>query len=168
MGIDEVETVDALEGRLREEVDAVAAEAEGRALVCRVRLAGRGALHGELRREGAIDQLQERLRERLAGREPFVWVQRLTAETQPKVDLEERRQREDLLAEVLSIAREYREEPGALDRLVEEALGELWGNARVEKAQLAPATEEEVAEVLREAELLCLDHLEPDQLEGRG
>jgi len=25
-----------------------------------------------------------------------------------------------------------------------------------------------VVEVLREAELLCLDHLEPDQQEGRG
>ena len=168
VAIEGIETIDALERRLREEVDAEAAEAGGRALVCRVRLTGRGALHGELRREGAIDQLQERLRERLAGREPFVWVQRLRAETQPQVDLEERRQRGDLLAEVLTIAHEYREEPGALNRLREEALGELWGNARVEKAQLVPPTEEDVVEVLREAELLCLDHLEPDQQEGRG
>lgn len=166
--IAELETIDALERRVRDEIDGVADEATGRAVVCRVRLTGRGALHGELRRDKAVEQLQDRLRERLAGRDPFVWVQRLSAETQPVVDLEERRQREDLLAEVLTIAREYREEPGALDRLMEEALGELWRNARVEKAQVEAPSAEDVAAVLREAELLCVDHLEGDEAGGRA
>ena len=91
VAVDDVETIDALERHLREAIDGLADEAEDRAVVCRVRLIGRGALHGELRREQAIEQLQERLRERLAGRDPFVWVQRLSAATQPVVDLEERR-----------------------------------------------------------------------------
>jgi len=163
VAIDEIETIDALDQRVREEVDAAAAEGDDRSLVCRVRLVGRGGLHGELRRRGAVDQLLERLRERLAGREPFVWVQRLTADTRPEVDLDERMAREDLLAEVLTMAREYRVEPGALVTLYEEALAELWGNTRVESAQLERPSEEEVAAVLREAELLCLDHLEGDE-----
>ena len=166
--IDEIETIDALERRVRDEIDGLADEAGDRAVVCRVHLTGRGVLHGELRRDKAVEQLQERLRERLAGREPFVWVQRLSAETRPVVDLEERRKREDLLAEVLTIAREYREEPGAMDRLLEEALSELWSNARVEKAQVEGLSEEDVAAVLREAELLCLDHLEGDETGGRA
>jgi len=49
---------------------------------------------------------------------------------------------------------------------MEEALGELWGNARVEKAQVEGLSEEDVEAVLREAELLCLDHLEGDDVEG--
>ena len=161
--IEGVDTIDALERRVREEVDGAAEGSEDRALVCRVRLAGRGALHTELRREGATEQLLERLRERLAGREPFIWVQRLIAETHPEVDLEDRMRREDLLAEVLTVAREYQAEAGALNRLYEEALGELWSNARVEKAQLEPPSEEDVAAALREAELLCLDHLEGEE-----
>jgi hypothetical protein len=163
VAIEETETIDALERLVREKVDGLAEEADGRALVCRVSLTGRGALHAELRREGAVVELQKRLRERMGGRDPFIWVQRLVAETRPEVDLEDRRQRGDLLAEVLTIAREYEAEDGALSKLFEEALTELWDNPRVDKAQLGRPTEEDVATLLREAELLCLDHLEGEE-----
>ncbi len=161
--IETADTADALERLLRQEIDAAATAAEGRALVCRVQLVGRGRLHAELRREKALEQWLERLREGLAAREPFVWLQRLTARTRPEVDIETRMQRGDLLAEVLTIASEYRTEEGALSRLYEEALGELWGNTRIERAQLPPPSGEELAAVLREAELLCLDHLEGEE-----
>lgn len=154
------ETADALEQQVRSRIDEAAAAAEGRALVCRVTLAGRGSLHGELRRNGALEQLMERLRERLADREPFVWVQKLASQTRPQVDVEERRQRGDLLAEVLTIAQEYRADESARRALYEKALAELWGNARVERAQLSPPTDDELAALLQEAELLCLDQLE--------
>jgi DNA repair protein SbcD/Mre11 len=163
VAIEDTKTIDALERLVREKVDGLVEKVEGRALVCRVILTGRGHLHAELRREGAAVQLQERLRERLAGRTPFIWVQRLVAETRPEADLEDRRQRGDLLAEVLTIAREYEAEDGALCKLFEEALTELWGNTRVEKARLGAPTEEDVARMLRDAELLCLDHLEGEE-----
>jgi DNA repair protein SbcD/Mre11 len=160
--IEGVETIDALDRLVCEEVDRTADSNEGRNLVCRLRLQGRGALHGELRREGSRSQILERLRERLAGRDPFVWVQWLELDTHPEVDLESRMGREDLLGEVLTLAREYEGDPQALATVYQAALAELWDNTRVEKAQLQSPATEDILGMLREAELLCVDHLEAD------
>ena len=157
------ETIDALERTLVEEIDHAVDRSEERGLVCNVRLQGRSPLHAELRRETAEGQLLERLRERLAGRDPFVWVQRLHIDTRPEMDLEERMGREDLLSEILTLARNYEREPDSLVTVYQEAMAELWGNTRVEKAQLPPPTPDGTLAVLREAELLCVDHLEGEE-----
>ena len=160
--IDGVGTIDSLERSLVASIDAVGDEAEDRGVVCSVRIEGRGSLHSELWREGASEQVLERVRERLAGRDPFVWVQRLQLDTHPEIDISERMTRQDLLGEVLSLAQQYEKEPESLVGLYEEAMSELWGNSRVEKAQLSPPTSEEILGALRGAELLCVDQLEAE------
>jgi hypothetical protein len=128
--------------------------------VCRVSVIGRGPLHGELRREVAAKQLLERIRERFAGEAPFIWVQRIGIDSRPQVDLTQRMDQQDLLAEVLSTAKECRDTPGGLSALYEGALAELWENTRVTKAQFEHPSDAQVAAILAEAELLCLDLLE--------
>ncbi|MCI0409979.1 MAG: DNA repair exonuclease, partial [Acidobacteria bacterium] len=106
VSIEGPETMDALERALVEHLEEASAGADGRSLVCRVSLVGRGALHGSLRRDESGEQLLERLRERFSGENPFLWVQRLAIESRPRVDLAERMGRQDLLSEVLATGRE--------------------------------------------------------------
>ena len=89
-------------------------------------------------------------------------MQRLQLDTHPEIDISERMTRQDLLGEVLSLAQQYEKEPESLVSLYEEAMSELWGNSRVEKAQLSPPTNEEILGALRGAELLCVDQLEAE------
>lgn len=161
--IDSLETIDALERAVVETVQEASAGSGGRAVVCRVSIVGRGPLHAGLRRSGSAGQLLERVRERFSGEDPFVWVERLAIASRPEVDLAECMGRQDLLAEVLATAKEYRERPGGPDPLFESALAALWENSRVAKAQVERPTGDQVEAILQEAELLCLDLLEGEE-----
>ena len=161
ISITEVESLDALEGAIVAKIEALARAADGRGIVCRIAVDGRGPLYGDLRAEDAADHLLERIRERFDGEAPFIWVQRVDIDARPEIDLADRAKRGDLLGEVLTAAREYREEDG-LSGLYEQALAECWGNTRVKKA-LDPPSAERLAALLTEAELLCLDLLEDDR-----
>lgn len=163
VSIDGIETMDALERALLEKVETASAGADGRALVCRLSIAGRGPLHGELRHDGTAGQLLERVRERFSNEDPFVWVQRIGIDSRPQVDLDERLGRQDLLAEVLATAKECRDAPGGLAALYRAALADLWDNSRVSKTRLERLTDEQIGAMLREAELLCVDLLEDSE-----
>ncbi len=153
-----IETIDALSDRVLGAVEEAAAAEDGRALICRVSIGGRTALSHALARKDADRELLERLREQVAGVEPFVWVEALDVAVRPEIDLDERRQGEDLLAEVLTIAAEVRAGPDGLAR-VRDALAELYRNPRAARA-LDELTDEEVAALVAEAEMLCVDRLE--------
>lgn len=162
VSIDGIETIDALERAILETVEAESAGTDGRALVCRISIAGRGPLHGELRRDGVADQFLERVRERFSDEDPFIWVQRIGIESRPVVDLAERMGRKDLLAEVLATAKECRDSSEGPSALYQGALADLWDNSRVSRARLGKPTDEQVDSILQEAELLCLDLLEDE------
>ena len=160
VGIDGVETVDALEHAICEKVERELAAADGRALVCRVALTGRGSLHGALRQKNAANQISEHVRHRFSSEDPFVWLQRLAVDSRPQVTLSDRMGRADLLSEVLATAKNFREETDGLDTLYREALAQVWENTRVAKAHLDRPTDAQVRSILQEAELLSLDLLE--------
>ena len=162
VSIDDLDTLDALDRRLGETLEALPAAAAGRDVVCRVRIEGRGALYKDLRAEGADDDLLARVRESLASSDPLVWVQRIELDCRPEVDLEQRAQQGDLLAEVLTVAKEHGASPEGLDRIETGALDTLWQNNRARKA-LAGLDRDQIREILAGAELLCLDLLEDDE-----
>ena len=162
VSIDDLDTLDALDLRLSETLEALPAAAAGRDIVCRVRIEGRGVLYKNLRVEGAGDDLLARVRESLASSDPRVWVQHIELDCRPEVDLEQRAQQGDLLAEVLSVAKEHGASAEGLDRIKTGALDNLWQNNRVRKA-LAELDEEQIRRILTEAELLCLDLMEDNE-----
>lgn len=162
VSIDGIETMDALERAVTETVKKATSVADGRAVVGRISIAGRGSLHGELRRDGAAGQLLERVRERFSGEDPFVWVQRISIDSRPVVDLAERMGRKDLLAEVLTTGKQSREAPDGLASLYRGALAQLWGSSRMSGNHLDRPTDEQIEAILTEAELLCLDLLEEE------
>lgn len=154
--------IDALDDRLAGAVEAALGEADGRPLLCRVVLEGRGPLHAELARERASADLLERFREHGTGKTPFAWVQEISVETRPEVDLDERSRADDLLGQVLRISAELAESPDGHDRLYDAALARLYGNPRAARA-LDPPGHAEVLRMLEDAGILCLDRLEGAQ-----
>lgn len=160
--IEGLETIDALDRKLGETLETLSSDAEGRGIVCRLRIEGRGPLYGVLHAESAVEDLLTRLRERFAGLESWVWVQRIELDCRPEVDLGKRAEQGDLLAEVLTVASEYSSSAEGLDRLEAAVLDDLWKNTRAHRtlAQLGP---DHIREILAEAELLCLDLLENDE-----
>lgn len=146
-------------------------DAGGRPVVARVGLVGRGPLYAELRHGNTVPDLLERFRLAGLADEPFVWIQELEPAYRPEVDLEQRRRIDDLLGRVLQVAQSLREPgqvagtggvtgPPSLEQSLCPVLAELFENPRAEK-MLGGLTGLELQRLLEQAELLCLDLLEP-------
>jgi len=92
----------ALQQRLEAEADRAVDAADGRQLILRATLTGRGAVHGMLRAgERAVDDLLAALQE---GGDDRVWWDRLIDRTAPPVDPDAIRRRGDFAAELLQRA----------------------------------------------------------------
>ena len=156
--IDAIETVDELDRALAAAVADVRTGAEGRPAVCRIALAGRGALYGALNRDDAMADLLARTREEGSAEDPFVWVEKLDGQCGPAIDLERLRTRNDLLGQLLRIAQDLRDSETLAEALAP-ALGELDGHRRAGKA-LEHLTRDDLEALLRDAEYLCATLLE--------
>lgn len=144
--------LDAMIRRVRE----MAAEAEGRGLVCRLRLSGRSPLYGELSAAGAVEDVLSGLREEFSGLAPFIWIEEIISRILPNIDLDEKRGGGDLFAQVLAISDEWRE-GGFL--AAKNVLADFFSNTRARDA-LPALMDAEIEELTDGAVLLCLDLLE--------
>ena len=131
--------------------------AQGRSVVVRMTLNGRGELNQFLRQPGAVDDLLAGVNEQWAERLPFVWCERIQDETAAAVDRNALRSGEDFLAEVLRTADQIRQDPAAL----QDGLAELYQHRRF-RQHLAALTEAEMAVLLDEAEALAVNLLAED------
>ena len=93
----EQELLDSLVDRLQEALSA----AEGRPVVARVTLTGRGNLCDSLRRPNQVEQLREEVNQDWEGQEPFVWCERIEDKTASPFSREERIAGNDFVAEFL-------------------------------------------------------------------
>lgn len=80
--------------------------ADGRSLILRAHVIGRGALHSDLARPGSLDALLAELRSRAPERPPFVWWDQIANESRPALELDEIRQRNDFAADLLRVSDE--------------------------------------------------------------
>jgi hypothetical protein len=159
VSIESVPTFDRLCLAFHASVRDLAAKADGRAVICRTRLTGRGALYQELRKGNNVEELLQRVRESLAYEDPFVWVQEIDFHCRPEIDLEERRKGADFLAQVLRISRELRDEP---TKARQRELSDLLSNRAVRGA-VEGFTDDEIRAMVERAELICIDALEADE-----
>jgi DNA repair exonuclease SbcCD nuclease subunit len=119
------------------------AAADGRDMLLTVALSGRGPLHRDLRRPGALADLLRDVRDELGVASPFVWVDRIVDQTRAELDRQAIRGRGDFSAELTRLVDELRADP--------QALRALMGDEGDEEA------------LLREAEERALDLLESGQ-----
>jgi len=160
VSINDIDSLDALDRRLVEEAESL--PEDDRDVVCRIRIEGRGPLYKELRSEGAEGELLQRIRQNLESSDPLIWVQRIELNCLPQVDLQQRSEQGDLLAEVLTLANECAGSTEGLHQIKANALDDLWQNHRAKKG-LAQLDDDRICKILGEAKLLCLDLLEEDE-----
>jgi exonuclease SbcD len=156
-----VATVDELVAKLEQCLEDSGDRAGKRPVLARIALVGSGPLYGELRRAGATEDLQERLREIGLNRRPPVWLEQLSNQCRPEIDVTARAQEGDLLGEVLQVALSVRAGGAALDD-ARAALSELYEHTRLRRG-LAALEADELQDILQEAERLCIDLLEPER-----
>jgi exonuclease SbcD len=157
--IEELGTLDELERFMVASVQGLAKDVEGRGLVCRLSVQGRGRLYPELRKISCVPDLLDRLRETFRGEEPFVWVNELMIDCRPEIDMERRRDAGDFLAQVLSVSRELALSPDRAEALTRTALSDLIGHRQFERS-VGGFSDSELSRMRAEAELICLDGLE--------
>jgi len=139
-------------------------ENEGRGLVVRVFLTGRGRLSGELKREGAREGILRDLREEWEGRDPFLWWESVRDETRLSLDLEVVRRRGDFSAELLELADSLKSDPEPLRGFLTSRVRE--SPLRKVERWIGRTSEEEIVRDLEEAERLALELLEEAEESG--
>lgn len=93
---------------------------EGRSLVVRLKLTGRGSLHKQLLHTDTLDGMVEELRYRFAGPAgQFIWPESIQRSTTALMDKKALRESETLLGDLLSISQEARSGGHVQDKLVQ-------------------------------------------------
>ena len=154
VSIEEIGTEDELLETLEECCPDLQEQEDGRPIVCRLELSGRGSLHRPLRQRG-MNEFIDVVREQLAGRQPFIWLDRVEDRTRGIIDVEARARGEDFVGDFLRIVRGYSENPDKRDAL-RERLNGLFGH-RVGKKYLQMPDDETLIALLEEAQTRCLD-----------
>ena len=152
--ISALETEQDLLNKIDDAMQSLLDSAEGRSVVARVTLTGRGELNRFLRQPNAVDDLLEGVNDQWAGRLPFVWCERIEDETAVPIDRDTLRAGEDFLAEVLRTADQLKETSAALS----DPLADLYEHARFRR-YLTAFTDEEIAALIDEAENIAVNLL---------
>ncbi len=151
----EQQLLDGIESRVSELVDG----ADGRHVVLRVEVGGRGPLHHALRRQGFADDLRSPINDGWSRQTPFAWCERVRVDTRAAIDRDERRQANDFVAELLRVVDDVCGDPDAAAGLAQE-LQVLYNHSKVKRylKDIVPSGED-LLDILREAETICLDEL---------
>jgi len=160
LDISELETMDDLLARLERRLGELADQGEGRPVVTRITLLGRGPLHRSLSRADSTTELLAELHSLGADRDPFVWVEKLLVRTRPEVDLAARRESKDFLGNLLCLIDQVRSSPEEMAGL-REVLGDLYEHGRAKRV-LDPPDDDALLGLLEEAEARCVDLLLED------
>ena len=137
--------------------------ADGRSLVVRTTLAGRGVLHGSLRQPEFLEHVMEVVNDEWAVRSPFVWCESIEDETAAPFNRQKRIEGSDFLAEVLKTADRAKEDADLLARL-RDGLSDLYQHSRYRRhlTDHAPS-DDELFTLIDEAEAIVVDLLGGDE-----
>ena len=105
-----------------------------------------------------MSELVEQINEDWTEQVPFAWCERIVDESRPLFDRRERLAGADFLAEVLRTSDRVRSQPEALGG-IREGLVELYGHHRFRRFLGDTPTDDELASLIDEAEMLVVDLL---------
>ncbi len=136
--------------------------AEGRPVIARVTLKGRGELNRFLGRANALEDLAEQINEAWTGRAPFAWCERIEDATAPAFDRKARLAGSDFLAEVLRTADHAKARPELLDGLRDGTSGPYEHHRFRRYLSGDIPNQEEFAALMGEAETMAVNLLAED------
>ena len=155
-----LETEQDLLDKLHDEMQALLDGAEGRSVVTRITLAGRGEVNRLLRQPNAVEDLLEGINDQWARRLPFAWCERIEDATASPLDRDTRRVGADFLAEVLRTVDQMKDSPVFPPEL-QSGLTDLYRHGRFRRYVSEP-TDEEFAGLIDEAEAMAINLLAED------
>ena len=134
-------------------------ESDGKPVVLRAVLRGRGEMNRWLRSPGTLDDILEQLSYEYSDGLPWLWCERIQLETAPAVNHEQVIQREDFVGDLARLADELIVSPEDLEGL-RVSLRDLYDTQRARRylRDLLPDTEE-LTRLVSEAESECLSEL---------
>ena len=162
LDISELRSEQDLLDQLPRRVDELLQAADGRPLVFRVDLHGRGPLHAPLRRRGLVGDLRDQVNAAFESLNPFAWCERITDRTAPEIDRDARSEGADFTAELLRLSSAAQADPEQLAEIAPE-LYQLYGNQRFRFMDEGAPKGEDLAALLQEAEAIALDLLVEDE-----
>ena len=138
------------------------AESDGRSVVLRISLSGRGGVHRSLQQPTFIEELMGEVNREWAERSPFAWCERIVDETAAPFNREERVEGADFLAEVLRTVNRAKRDPESFARL-QEGLADLYEHHRYHSHLVDHAPgDDDLVLLIDEAETIVVDLLAGD------
>lgn len=164
LDIAQTDTEQSLLDELHRRVGESLEEAEGRSLVLRMTLAGRGGLHRFLRQPNAVADLLDDMNQAWAQLAPFAWCERIEDRAAPAFDRARRLQGSDFVADLLRLCDRSKQDPESLHEL-REGLSELFHHRRYRRYLKDWVPDDaELSVLLEEVESMALNLL----VEGDG
>ncbi len=157
--ISDYEDMDPFEREIDRQIDLALERSDGRHLVYRVHLSGRGPLHGLVNHQEYAEELSSRMNDGWSNRSPFAYCDRVTVTTRQDINRDDLIKREDFVGDLLRFFDESRGSDANVDDLLA-GLKPLYENPRLRKYlsdNFPQGTE--LAALLDEAETICLDLL---------
>ena len=150
--------IDAVNGLAEETLG----DAQGRSVVARLELTGRGHLHRDLRNGDAAEAIREQLNEQYDRRGAWLWCEGIRLATASPVDRELVALREDFLGDLVRLSGELRESEESAAEF-RRLLQPLYSRREVRELlrDFAPS-DDELRELLADAEEECLTGLAPE------
>ncbi len=156
--LSEMEDVATLQRALMGRAEELQAQQDGRDLILRATLRGRGALYSELRHPGRLDEILDVLRQEGDRPGGFLWWEDLRNDAAPPLEREKLLLQGSLTSELLRLQDERSADPSRVAQFLNNRLDQL---SRF-KSLLPTLSEAEQEALLREAEALALDLLEQE------
>ncbi|MFH1130442.1 MAG: DNA repair exonuclease [Pseudomonadota bacterium] len=157
VAIDNVFDVGELVEVLEKRCVAEQAQANGRPLIIRLKLVGRGPVHSDLFRPDSIVAVRNDLQERFHASEPFIWVESVVDESHGQWDREKISCGNDFNADLVRLVDSILVDPQAKSQALK-TLDDLYCNRLINKAIEQPK-DQNLIELIKKAEIRCLDCL---------
>jgi DNA repair exonuclease SbcCD nuclease subunit len=157
--ISDYEDMDSFEREIDRQIDLALETSDGRHLVYRVHLSGRGPLHSLVNHQEYAEELSKRLNDEWSERSPFAYCDRVTVSTRQDIDRDDLIERDDFIGDLLRFFDQSRDDYSEGEDLLE-GLKPLYEHRRLRKylsVYLPKGTE--LTNMLDEAESICLDLL---------
>ena len=150
--------IDAVNGLAEEAL----AGSQGRSVVARLELAGRGHLHRDLRNGDSVEAIREQLNNQYDGRGAWLWCEGVRLATAAPVDREAVLQREDFVGDLVRLSGELRNSDEAVTEF-RGLLQPLYSRREVRDflRDFQPS-DDELRGLLADAEEECLTGLAPE------
>ncbi len=150
--------LNAVHNSIEEKLDS----ADGRPIIVRLALSGRGEVSNMLRRSDAVDDLRTTINDEWAKQTPFAWCERIENNTASPLDRSARLEGVDFMAEILKTADAAGGDANLRERL-RDGLPDLYQHRRFRRYLSGAApTDEDFAAILEEAESMVVDLLSED------